>query len=182
MSHTKDDLRELQSKSLEEKIQISIARIIEWYETWNGQVCVSFSGGKDSTVLLDLVRRIYPDVPAVFSDTGLEFPEIRQFVKSVDNVMWLKPKLTFGEVIKKYGYPVISKRVSEDVHGAKPGNRRWRTLHGTDTMKSGAPSLFNSSKWAYLIDADFRIGASCCNVMKKILLKNIKKKLGVCHM
>ena len=76
MSHTAEDLRALQAKTLEEKIQISTARIIEWYEHWNGQVYVSFSGGKDSTVLLDLVRRVYPDVPAVFSDTGLEFPEI----------------------------------------------------------------------------------------------------------
>lgn len=43
MSHTKDDLRELQSKSLEEKIQISTARIIEWYETWGGaSVCKFF--------------------------------------------------------------------------------------------------------------------------------------------
>lgn len=48
MSHTKEDLKELQSKSLEEKIQISMARIIEWYEHWDGEVAVSFSGGKDS--------------------------------------------------------------------------------------------------------------------------------------
>lgn len=78
MSHTKEDLKELQSKSLEEKIQISTARIIEWYEHWDGKVAISFSGGKDSTVLLDLVRNIYPDVPAIFCDTGLEFPEINE--------------------------------------------------------------------------------------------------------
>ena len=119
MSHTKEDLKELQSKSLEEKIQISTARIIEWYEHWDGKVYVSFSGGKDSTVLLDLVRRVYPDVPAVFSDTGLEFPEIREFVKSFDNVVLVKPKLTFTEVITKYGYPIISKNISNTIHGAK---------------------------------------------------------------
>ena len=33
---TKEELKELQSKSLEEKIQISTARIIEWYENWGG--------------------------------------------------------------------------------------------------------------------------------------------------
>ena len=90
---TKEDLKELQSKSLEEKIQISTARIIEWYENWEGQVFVSFSGGKDSTVLLDLVRKLYPDVEGVFFDTGLELPEIREFVKTKDNIKWLKPKI-----------------------------------------------------------------------------------------
>ena len=112
MSHTKEDLKELQSKSLEEKIQISTARIIEWYEHWDGKVYVSFSGGKDSTVLLDLVRRVYPDVPAVFSDTGLEFPEIREFVKSFDNIDWLKPKKNFVQIITEYGYPIVSKEQS----------------------------------------------------------------------
>ena len=159
MSHTKDDLRELQSKSLEEKIQISTARIIEWYESWDGQVYVSFSGGKDSTVLLDLVRRVYPDVPAVFSDTGLEFPEIREFIKSFDNVEWVKPKLTFTEVITKYGYPIISKNISNTIHGAKRGNTRWECLMGIRTMKNSTePSLFNCSKWKFMLDADFRVG------------------------
>ena len=37
MSHTKEELKELQSKTLEEKIQISTARIIEWYEGWGGK-------------------------------------------------------------------------------------------------------------------------------------------------
>ena len=119
MNHTKEDLKELQSKSLEEKIQISTARIIEWYEHWDGKVYVSFSGGKDSTVLLDLVRRVYPDVPAVFSDTGLEFPEIREFVKSFDNVEWVKPDLPFSTILSKIGYPIISKDFSMNVKYAQ---------------------------------------------------------------
>lgn len=95
MSHTTEDLRKLQAKSLEDKIQISFARIVEWYEHWDGKVYVSFSGGKDSTVLLDLVRSIYPEVPAVFFDTGLEFPELREFVLNTPNVRILKPKMSF---------------------------------------------------------------------------------------
>lgn len=43
---TKEELKELQSKSLEEKIQISTARIIEWYENWGGGgKCMSLLAG-----------------------------------------------------------------------------------------------------------------------------------------
>ena len=84
--YTPEDLKIMQSWSLERKIQVTQTRIIEWYQKNNGKVYVSFSGGKDSTVLLDLVRRIYPDVPAVFIDTGLEYPELREFVKTIQNV------------------------------------------------------------------------------------------------
>lgn len=68
--YTSEDLKIMQSWPLERKIQVTQTRIIEWYQKNDGKVYVSFSGGKDSTVLLDLVRRIYPDVPAVF----YEFP------------------------------------------------------------------------------------------------------------
>ena len=70
---------------------------------------MAFSGGKDSTVLLDIARKIYPDIEAVYTDTGLEYPELREFVKTIDNVTWLRPKENFKKVVQKYGYPVISK-------------------------------------------------------------------------
>lgn len=167
MSHTAEDLRALQAKTLEEKIQISTARIIEWYEHWNGQVYVSFSGGKDSTVLLNLVRRVYQDVPAVFSDTGLEFPEIREFVKSFDNVEWVKPKIIFPQVIAKYGYPIISKSTAYAVYYYQPGNYQWQRLNGIAKGKDGRESLYNCRKWSFLTNADFPISHHCCNVMKK---------------
>lgn len=88
-------LAQRQSLPLEAKIEMSKKRIREWYEHYDGDVYVAFSGGKDSTVLLHLVRSMYPDVEAVFSDTGLEYPEIREFVKTIDNVTWVKPKKNF---------------------------------------------------------------------------------------
>lgn len=184
MSHTKEDLHNLINKPLEEKIQISTARIIEWYETWGGQVAISFSGGKDSTVLLDLVRKIYPDVVAVYSDTGLEFPEIRDFVRTFDNVEIVKPKLTFGQVITKFGYPMISKQSSRmiwDLQHPTPKNEQTRQLRLTGITSTGkkAPTMKLPNKWHYLADADFEIGDNCCNKMKKEPLKHYYHKTGL---
>jgi 3'-phosphoadenosine 5'-phosphosulfate sulfotransferase (PAPS reductase)/FAD synthetase len=120
MTHTIEELQMRQALPLNLKVAMTKTRIREWVNEYGESgVYVSFSGGKDSTVLLDIVRQNYPNIPAVFVDTGLEYPEIREFVKTFDNVVWLKPKMTFKEVIEKYGYPFISKEVSECVYGAR---------------------------------------------------------------
>jgi len=110
----------MQAAPLNVKVMLTKQRIRDWVNHYGEEgVYVSFSGGKDSTVLLTLVREMYPNVPAVFCDTGLEYPEIREFVKTWDNVVWLKPKMNFRQVIEKYGYPMISKEVAECVWGAR---------------------------------------------------------------
>lgn len=111
-TRTNNDLLVMQHLSLDLKIIMAKSRIRQWYNEFSGDVYISFSGGKDSTVLLHLVRELYPEVPAVYVDTGLEYPEIRDFVKTIDNVTWLRPKMNFKEVILKYGYPIISKEQS----------------------------------------------------------------------
>lgn len=117
---TREELAELQALPLSTKIALTKRRIREWIREFGEDgVYVSFSGGKDSTVLLHLVREEYPNVPAVFVDTGLEYPEIREFVKGFENVVWLKPKKNFREVIETFGYPFIGKEVSESVYGAR---------------------------------------------------------------
>ena len=120
--HTIDELRQWQALPLSIKIRMTEERIRMWVREYGEDgVYVSFSGGKDSTVLLDIVRNRmgYKDIPAVFVDTGLEYPEIREFVKTFDNVVWLKPKMQFRNVIEKYGYPFPSKEVSEAIEGAR---------------------------------------------------------------
>ena len=83
--HTSYDLKQMQSVPLEGKIIMTKERIRQWYEHWDGNVYVSFSGGKDSTVLKHIVDSMYDDVPSVFVNTGLEYPEIQQFVRRVKN-------------------------------------------------------------------------------------------------
>ena len=117
---TIQDLWQLQGLPLDLKIRMTKDRIRQWIQTYGEDgVYVSFSGGKDSTVLLDLVRQDWPSVPGCFIDTGLEYPEIRDFVRQHENIDWVKPKMNFKAVIQKYGYPFISKEVAECVYGAR---------------------------------------------------------------
>jgi 3'-phosphoadenosine 5'-phosphosulfate sulfotransferase (PAPS reductase)/FAD synthetase len=153
---------------------MSKRRITEWYDHWEGEVYVSFSGGKDSTVLLHLVRELYPDVEAVFVDTGLEYPEIRDFVKTIDNVTWIKPKMPFNKVIEKYGYPIISKEqalfINQYMTTRSEKLRRYRW--------EGCPlngSFKISEKWKHLTKAPFKISEKCCDIMKKQPFKLYEK-------
>lgn len=178
----------MQAWPLERKIRVTQTRITEWYIRHEGEVYVSFSGGKDSTVLLDMARRCYPKMEAVFVDTGLEYPEIREFVKSFDNVTWLYPvfydrkkreyvKTNFKEVIHKYGYPIISKDVSMKIYDARinPSGYTKAMFEGSGEYQD---SRFNISKYRYILDAPFLISDKCCDAMKKNPLKVYGKQSG----
>lgn len=164
--YTATDLKNMQAWPLEQKIQVAQTRILEFGIHFDEKIFVAFSGGKDSTVLLDLVRRVYPDAPAVFVDTGLEYPEVKDFVKQHDNVEIIRPKKTFRQVIEEFGYPVISKKIAGYVSTAKrnPNSARAQFLRGEKDSKIFG---FGDGKWAYLVDAPFKISDWCCDVMKK---------------
>lgn len=166
-----------QNQSLDYKIELSKKVIIEYYEKMKGQVYISFSGGKDSTVLLHLVRNIYPNIKAVFSNTGLEYPEIVDFVNTIDNVEVIKPKMNFKKVIEKYGYPVISKEQSQYLHQyrvAKSEKTKETRLKGN---KWGQGKI--SKKWLKFIDSDFKVSDQCCNKLKKEPFKIYEKETGL---
>ena len=109
------------------------------------------------------------DVPSVFVDTGLEYPEVRSFAMEQPNVVVLKPKLKFNEVIKKYGYPVISKEVAKMIYEV----RTTKSKALLDRRLYGIPSTTGQLvgrlpfKYRYLLDAPFKISSYCCDVMKK---------------
>ena len=172
-------LRIRQNYPLDMKVYFTKLRIKQWYEHWEGQVYVSFSGGKDSTVLLDIVRSMYPEIPAVFSNTGLEYPEIVSFVKTVDNVKTIRPVMNFKQVIEKYGYPVVSKEVSQkisEVRTTKSEKLRYKRLHG-DNNKYKSGKIPN--KWQYLIPLNFKISHKCCDILKKKPFKDFEKQTGL---
>lgn len=193
----KEVLRQYQSLPLLAKVHMSQARIREWYDHWDGNVCVSFSGGKDSTVLAHLVHEYYPDVPLVFSNTGLEYPEIQQFARKM-GATFVRPKMSFSEVISTYGYPIISKENAEAIYYArvirnsevsmltaerkrielKGEQKDWRrmSLMGTGAFEK-KKSIFNKEKWLPLCyETQFMISHKCCDVMKKLPMGSYQKK------
>lgn len=165
-------LRARQAMPLEAKVIMSTTRIREWIARWGWEnVSVSYSGGKDSTVLLHLVRSVSPSVRAVFSCTGLEYPEILDHVRATPNVTWVRPKKTFQAVIEQYGWPVVSKRVSQYVHQAR--TTRSEYLRNMRIRGSRIWARIPSC-WMHLLEAPFQVSHACCAWLKQKPLRQVK--------
>lgn len=163
---------------LDLKVELSLNVIRNFYKTYNGEIYVSFSGGKDSTALLHLVRSIYPKVIGVFSNTGLEYPEIVQFVRSCQNIEWIKPLKTFKEVLDKYGYPIISKEQSSYIYELRNCKQesKEKAIYRRLTRDS---NFVVSDKWKFLLDAPFKISDKCCKYLKIDPFKKFEKTTGL---
>lgn len=169
---------------LDRKVKESWERIAAWVDYWGKDASMSFSGGLDSRVLRHLVRTCpHIDgkaVPQYFADTGTEYPEIRKFVKRFPDVIWLRPKMKFHEVIKRYGYPVVSKRVAQyvgEVQNAKSAQIVRLRLSGW--KKDGRHSSMSEipNKWRFLVGAPFKVSDRCCYKVKKCAMKQVGKSL-----
>lgn len=180
----------MQARKFGDKVQTSIAKIMEAMVRYEKQMYVSFSGGKDSTVLVDLVAQVCKmfncKLVLWFSDTGLEYPEVRDHVKSFPDYLRKKydievqlimdyPKdkngkrILFKDIVFRYGYPIVSKEISRDVCAArnKPeGKTAQKFVRGSDYHRKYGDSWL-LERWAYLLDAPFEISNQCCNIMKK---------------
>ena len=173
---------------LEDKILTSWEKIDQWYTAWGGKCYVSFSGGKDSTVLAYLVARYLasyrtPPWPLnlVFVNTGLEYPEIQHFVD--DYAVWLRqefphievnlarlrPKMNIRQVVEKYGYSIVSKEVADCVWQTRrnPRGTRAARLRGELLDKDGSKSAYCCDNWMFLLDAPFLVSGECCRIIKK---------------
>jgi 3'-phosphoadenosine 5'-phosphosulfate sulfotransferase (PAPS reductase)/FAD synthetase len=168
-------LQQRQGLDLEVKERMSKERIKAFYEKFEGKVYVCYSGGKDSTVLLHLVRSVYPEVEGIC--IGTEPPENVALVKATDNCKVLFPELPMSTVIQKYGYPIISKDVSKCIsrfRGTKHQKMKEYYLMGSKGKKMGVIP----KKWKFLINAPFKISDMCCDICKKKPLKNFEKQSG----
>lgn len=167
-------LKQLQSLSLDSKLILTRKRINQWVEHWGIEnVYLAFSGGKDSTVLKHIIEEMFGNgVQSVFCNTGLEYPEVRRFAQSQDNVITIRPKLSFKDVIEKYGYPLISKEQAQYID-------EIRTTHSEDLRQRrllGRGGRFKlSDKWRFLLDAPFKVSAKCCAMLKKNPFKTYQR-------
>ena len=170
------------SLPLEVKIRMAKQRIREFHKKMEGQTYISFSGGKDSTVLLHLVRDIYPETVATFSDTGLEYPEIKEFVKSIDNVDIIRPTCTFKDVIEKQGWPILSKQTARRLRVIRECSKYSSSyISAVYGRSKGKYNIRNKvpNKWLYLVDAPFKISEQCCYYLKKAPFKKYNRKTGM---
>jgi 3'-phosphoadenosine 5'-phosphosulfate sulfotransferase (PAPS reductase)/FAD synthetase len=177
-----NELKIRQSWTLEQKIDHTVGTIDAFLARTDGKGYISFSGGKDSTVLLDIARRfVRRDFPAVFSNTGNEFPEIIKFVKTFDDVTIIRPKMRIPDVIEKYGFPIVSKEQSQYIRQARNSNSevlRNIRINGKQGRNGYVQGKIDN-KWLFLIKAPFEISELCCQKLKKDPFYAYNKKTGL---
>ena len=183
---------------LDKRVTDACHRIEELYYETGGKCYVSFSGGKDSTVLLALIKLcedIYTipvgGIPAVFSNTGIELGVTVNFVQWVKNSGWysnvqiIRPEHSFDWCIKTYGKPLKSKVRSEYIAMWQKGKRSENVFRAMVTGIANNGSAAKKTKIAdkdlHMLSDSFGILASpmCCNVLKKKPMKKYAKENGI---
>ena len=120
--HTMKELYQWQALPLNIKVLMTAERIRSWVNEFGEDgVYLSFSGGKDSTVLAHIVRMVcgYRNIPLVFVDVPTQYPELKQFAQTFDNLVIVKSIISIAEVCEKYGFPLFSKEISECIADAR---------------------------------------------------------------
>lgn len=175
---TRKELKDRQSWTLKHKIDHSLGTIDQFLNRLDNKAYVSFSGGKDSTVLLNLCRIIKPDIKAVFCNTGNEYPDIVKFVRATENCEIIYPKLKPAEIMDKYGFPLISKVQSMAISRykkTKSDYQRSYRLYGDGDKKAGV--VFE--KWHIIAKKQYDVSEKCCDKLKKEPFKEYNKKTGM---
>ncbi len=106
---TSSDFAGESASLLKEKISIGIDIIKEAYDRFGDKIGIAYTGGKDSSVLLDLTRKAFNGkIPfkVITIDTSAEFKEIKEFIERIKKE-WGFELLTYSneEALKK-NYPI----------------------------------------------------------------------------
>lgn len=178
---TYEELKQRQEWSLYQKIDHAVGTIeafIAYIEKQGKTPYISFSGGKDSTILLDIARRfVRKDIKAIFCNTGNEWPDIIKFIHKWDNVEIIHPKMYMKEVIEKHGFPLISKEQSQYIRQYRETqSERLKDIRINGKVgKNGKKSWMISRKWQFLVDAPFNVSEKCCKCLKKDPFRSYEK-------
>jgi len=75
-------------------------------------VYIAWSGGRCSTIALHYTIQQDPNIPVVFNNTGVEYPETVNYVRYMAekwslNFHELKPEANFWGLVKEYGFPQL---------------------------------------------------------------------------
>ena len=166
---TVEELHNRQQWTLAQKIDHSLGVIDQFIARMDGKVYLSFSGGKDSTVLLHLCEIIKPDIKCVFVNTGCESVDVVRFVekmKAAHNIEVIRPKLTPRQVWAKYGFPLVSKDQAFKIDLVR---KNPESKSAQKYMRDG--NQFTISKcFRYLCDTEkckYHTSAVCCNKLKR---------------
>lgn len=170
--------------TLEMAIDDALFRIRREYERTKGKIYLSFSGGKDSTVVANLIKMadLPTKIPFVFANTRIELDATVRFVKEFDyeNVVTVFPRKPFGQILKDHGKPVMSKMKSDYFNTYQryiddPMDKmRGRVLITGEAEAGGVK--FNKRAHAALPlpkfhllhpDLEYPIANMCCQYMKK---------------
>lgn len=145
-------------------------------------VYISYSGGKDSTVLSHIAKKLYPDILHIFANTTCEYPETIQHIhwetnENHTNLITVLPKSkdgntwTFKKLVEHYGYPVFSKRISNAIrtyqHALSPVTKQ----HSIDYI--------NRNFKKYDKYKELPISDKCCEILKKNPIQKKAKELGM---
>ena len=145
---------------------------------------LSFSGGKDSTVLHELLDLAIPGntIPRVYANTGIELNLVRQFVQDKaeqdQRIVIIKPEKAIVPMLKEKGYPFKSKEHSFYLETYQRNKAYTKTvnryLYPSEERKSfGCPQIL---RYQFTPDFDLKVSDKCCNELKKKPLKQWQKE------
>lgn len=178
-----DALKKRQALPLDDKIALSMERIREFGQAFDWHVASSYSGGLDSTVMIDLVEKVYPGLPRVYCNTGLEYPEINQQVARTENVVVMRPKKPFHRVVSEDGWPIASKKTAlglSVLRNPTDDNQNIYRLYdiGINRFEQKVEGYKVAKQWRFLVDAPFPISSKCCDIMKKEPMRRYERETG----